>query len=381
MIRRLSLRSALTAFAALVATTVGGSADAGLPKQGPYDLGIYEPGTCDPVEDGSAGKVTWVYALENVTLAAHSTEIVGHNSAGVTHKFVRVGNTWIYTAMPSFWAAVMLEDAAGQEWSEVARIRFRHLGVDASTNRMDFLGGTFASNSDVHLYEFEVELDGLWKPLFDRGIALHGTFHPDGYYDADYGVTVAGTRSPISKCVRGLGYKPFEQYFGVTYHRELLPACVLAMAADYCGEGLVDDPNTFRGTTVDISDRWFVSPAADIDGEWQAAGIDPADVSSEAVFDEDHAVNLSSSRYYKLPSGPIPPPDPYGPAVYACPAGLDDIFYVDESELEPMVMGGDPDVTIVDRSILIRSDPAPADWALEDPNWCSSPCPATNPFC
>lgn len=136
-----------------------------------------------------------------------------------------------------------------------------------------------SSNRDVWLYDVEVADvargtgssagssagsmgTGDWRPVCEpdargqaRGLFITGDFQADGSI-SDSGYTFSCTVGVIAKCVRDWGYKPWQSLVSergdTVSMRPLHRACVRAVRADYCGDGI---SYTRAGTMIDVFDQ------------------------------------------------------------------------------------------------------------------------------
>ncbi len=226
---------------------------------------------------------------------------------------------------------------AGMQWREshcandnCTTREFRVAEVRRDTSRNTTV--THGDNGDVWLYRVETATnipEQPWQPVCsassghdDMGLFVNGQWDAAGTWRDD-GYTFSCARGAISKCVRTWGYKPWlltdrsaapkagendvgandagdnnavagettnnASEAGTVDQRHPLHtlhlACVRAVRADYCGDGV---PYTRDGERIGLSDRYgFNAPP-------------PAGADVEAAFDEAGAVSISRARVPEL---------------------------------------------------------------------------------
>ncbi|GAB4557439.1 MAG: hypothetical protein Tsb0020_01610 [Haliangiales bacterium] len=389
-----NLMSRVTLALGLISTLAVGTSHAqltdGLTKQGPIDLGLTEQEALDQGlqiqgPNGNVGTLRWLYVTAGtVTLGANNTQIVDHVEAGITYKRVpgwSRSEPFIFVPMYSFQVgAVFTDTATGDEWSEWTRVRYRFIGTDISQSYQSAPADQF--NDDIYLYEFDILIGDEWKPLFQKAVVAHGLLTPNGDYWPNVSVTLAGTRSSISKCMRGYGYKAHHSVHGDTF-ASLLGACIRAMAADYCGDG---ESHTVAGTSVALYDGTFVQESPSL----------PNGYGFEALFDASGALHLSDLRYEwvsehlhqelvhlqetSTPTEIVWRDDGIGGWRIVTQPEPTDYFYCDSGASIPLQ---DPaemaSSDVPETSIKVKSDPAFYDWSEPAPS--PGQCAVDDPFC
>jgi hypothetical protein len=183
-------------------------------------------------------------------------------------------------------------------------------GTRAALRIDDVLRGSGA-NTDVWSYRVSVFSAGSWQPLC-RDAAGHSAFADSvqGTWNLAQGVpgggsynagtasfTLACRGSAIAKCIE-LGYKPW------TGRADELAACVRALRADYCGDGV---SYTVDGTLVNIFDTAGLVPD---DAAWQ----------SEAAWTPGGAACISSATATRFSQAAHQVPSCYPHALEASPS-------------------------------------------------------------
>jgi hypothetical protein len=238
--------------------------------------------------------------------------------AGVVGQQVRVEGTRFEIIQPDgsrvaqqdlVGAVVSFGDGSGME---------RRLRIDGvSPDPRDIAGGTM-----LYALSEQTGPSGEWenvcKPDPDGhrfAFPLAGSFAADGRYRHEDGrILITCTGGAEAKCIR-FGYKPWDHLPDGRSLEPYYQACVRAVRADYCGDGV---GHTRDGTLIDIFDHVGIEVDQSVPG-----------IRFEAAFNPDGAVCVNETRLpHVFDRASLSATCPRLAAVTPCSDGADALIYV-----------------------------------------------------